>query len=164
MSVRNIPSTAEKTETKRVSWYDIVALVLCLTGVGISSYLTYTKFFNQSIVCVEGGGCDIVASSPYASFVGVPVSLLGLLMYLTLAAGVIARWWFNQTNNLIWRGRLDWALFISSLLSVVFSGYLIAMSLFVIKATCIWCLASATTITVLFALFAVRLWRSVEEI
>jgi len=164
MSVRDISATSEKAEVRRISWLDIAMFGLCLIGVGIAGYLTYTRFFNQAIACVAGGGCDIVAASPYAAFVGIPVSLLGLLMYLALAGGVIARWRFSLTNNLSWRGRLEWALFVASLLSVVFTGYLVAMSLFVIKATCIWCLGSAATITVLFVLFAIRLWRSVEEI
>jgi uncharacterized membrane protein len=87
-------------------------------------------------------------------------------MYILLAGLVITRKVISgrvTEKSLELRGRLDWVLFILGLLGVVFSGYLVAMSLFVIQATCIWCMSSATTITLLFICFAIRLWRSVED-
>jgi uncharacterized membrane protein len=136
-------------------------LLLCLIGVGVSGYLSYTRLFVQSIVCVEGGGCDRVNNSQYALFLGIPVSYMGLGMYLLLTGLVIARWQVARGENAELRNRLDWALFVLSLGSLVFSAYLTAMSFFVIQATCIWCLTSAITITVLCGFLAVRLWRAV---
>ncbi len=166
MATRNAPVESEATEARKLDWFNPLTLLLCLIGVGIAGYLSYTRLFNQSIVCVEGGGCDRVNSSSYAFFLGIPVSYLGLLGYITMAGLVIARWRFenSQSENAgELRGRLSWGLFIISLVALVFSGYLMSMSFFVIKATCIWCVSSAITVTILFILFASRLWRSIGE-
>src|SRR5947209_8476849 len=58
--------------------FDIAALVLCLIGIGIASYLSYAKLTNSSIVCTGSDSCDTVNSSKYAYILGVPVAYLGL--------------------------------------------------------------------------------------
>ncbi|MEI7556366.1 vitamin K epoxide reductase family protein [Candidatus Chlorohelix sp.] len=144
--------------------YDLLIIILCLAGVGVAGYLSYTRLFAQAIICVEGGGCETVNNSQYALLLGIPVSFLGLATYIVLTGLVITRWLIARQNNIPLTYKLDWTLFVLSLGSLVFSSYLMAMSLFVIKATCIWCLSSAAIITVLFILLAIRLWHSVEEI
>jgi len=144
--------------------FDIAALLLCVVGITISAYLSYTHFANAQIACVNGNSCEVVNNSKYASFLGQPVALLGLLFYSALMAGTVLRFWLSARMNpgaaLAWRGRLDLALFIFSLGGVAFTAYLKAMEIFVIGAICSWCVGSAITITALFILFTVRLLRA----
>ncbi len=163
MAVKNITAT----EKPRIafSWFDAIILLLCLAGIGISGYLSYTRIFDQPIACTTGSGCETVNNSQYAYFLKIPVSFLGFGMYIFLAGLVVSRWITSRRNteaSLEWRSRLDWIFFIVGVLGVVFFGYLVGMSLLVIQATCIWCMSSAVTITLLFVCFAIRLWRSVE--
>src|SRR5919112_3527951 len=59
-----------------------VLLVLAALGALISAYLTWTHFAGLTPVCTgSGGGCETVQSSRYASILGIPVALLGLVAY-----------------------------------------------------------------------------------
>lgn len=143
--------------------FDVIAIALCLVGIGISSYLTYTDILHKPIACFEGTSCDIVNSSKYAYILGIPVAVLGLLFYLGLLAGSIFR--ATMTNRegesvAVWRWRLDLLLFIGAIGGVAFTAYLKAMEIFVIGAICIWCVGSAITISLLFILYTIRFLRS----
>lgn len=143
--------------------FDIIAIALCLVGVGISSYLTYTDILHKPIACFEGNSCDVVNGSKYAYLFGVPVAVLGLLFYLGLLAGSITRAVLtNRAGEAIakWRWQLDLLLLIGALGGVAFTAYLKAMEIFVIGAICIWCVGSAITVSLLFILFIVRFLRS----
>ncbi len=57
-------------------------LVLAVLGALISAYLTWTHFAGLVPVCTGSGeGCETVQSSRYATIVGIPVALLGLVAY-----------------------------------------------------------------------------------
>src|SRR5919112_1981245 len=84
-------------------------------------------------VCTGSGeGCETVQSSRYASILGIPVALLGLVAYGGLVFSVIL--W---TEIGIYLG------FLISLVGTLFSIYLTYLEVFVIGALCQWCLASA---------------------
>ena len=110
-----------------------VLLVLAALGALISAYLTWTHFARLTPVCTGNGeGCQTVQSSRYASILGIPVALLGLVAYggLIFSAAV-----WNQAG--IYLG------FLISLVGTLFSAYLTYLEIFVIGALCQWCLASA---------------------
>jgi uncharacterized membrane protein len=150
---------AEYSSVQRQPWLDYTIVALCLAGILVAGYLSYTHLFNQSIVCTTGGGCDRVNSSKYASFLSIPVAYIGLAGYLFLLGASLLRWRLPH-----WRSRLDWLLFLAGLFGFVFSAYLTVMELFVIEAICTWCVVSATLMTILFGIYAVRIWRGVDEI
>src|SRR5690606_32369876 len=67
----------------------MVMAVLALIGVLISIYmLMYHLGLLGSIMCGTGG-CETVQNSPWASFLGVPVPLLGLFGYGALLAAAL---------------------------------------------------------------------------
>lgn len=143
--------------------FDIAALVLCLIGIGIASYLSYAKITNSSIVCTGSDSCDTVNSSRYAYILGVPVAYLGLFFYLAMLALTIgrARLTNHQDETAVqWRGRLDLALFAFALSGVAFTAYLKATEIFLIGAICLWCVGSAIVVVALFGLFTVRFLRN----
>ena len=59
--------------------------VVALAGLAVASYLTYVHYRPDALVCTGGGGCETVQESDYATLVGVPVALLGVLAYASRA-------------------------------------------------------------------------------
>ena len=110
-----------------------VLFVLAVLGFLISAYLTWTHFAGLAPICTGGGeGCETVQSSRYATILGIPVALLGLISYggLIISAAL--------------RGEVGIYLgFLTSLVGTLFSAYLTYLEVFVIGALCQWCLASA---------------------
>ena len=110
-----------------------VLLVLAALGALISAYLTWTHFAGLTPVCTgSGGGCETVQSSRYASILGIPVALLGLVAY----GGLI----FSAA---VWKEAGIYLGFLVSLVGTLFSAYLTCLEIFVIGALCQWCLANA---------------------
>jgi uncharacterized membrane protein len=123
-------------------------LVLGLAGVGVASYLSATALFGeQDLVCGPVGDCHTVQESIYADVAGIPVAVLGLGLYLALLAVLIARRWRFPDSTLL----MAWT-FSLALAGVLYSGYLTYLELFVIDAICVWCVTSATIVSVLFVL------------
>ena len=111
----------------------VALLVLAVLGALISAYLTWTHFAGLTPVCSGSGeGCETVQSSRYASILGMPVALLGLIAY----GGLIF-------SAVLWREAGLYLGFLISLVGTLFSAYLTYLEIFVIGALCQWCLASA---------------------
>ena len=125
---------APKVQAKRLyAASRVVLLALAVLGALISAYLTWTHFAGLTPVCTGSGeGCETVQSSRYASILGVPVALLGLIAY----GGLIF-------STVLWRETGIYLGFLISLVGTLFSGYLTYLEIFVIGALCQWCLASA---------------------
>jgi uncharacterized membrane protein len=123
--------------------------VLSVLGLGVAGYLTYVHYAGLHPVCVASGGCETVQSSHYAKLAGVPVPLLGLIGYAAILISLLVR---NDS------GRLATAGF--AIVGFGFSLYLTYLELFVIKAICQWCVASAVLMTALAILAVLRLLRA----
>jgi uncharacterized membrane protein len=111
----------------------VVLLALAVLGGLISAYLTWTHFAGLTPICTGSGeGCQTVQSSRYASILGIPVALLGLIAYGSLIF-----------STALWRETGIYLGFLISLVGTLFSAYLTYLEIFVIGALCQWCLASA---------------------
>jgi uncharacterized membrane protein len=127
----------------------LVATALVLLGIGIAGYLTWVHYAGLSPLCVGGGGgCERVQTSSYAKVVGVPVALLGLIGYVSIAATLLV-------DRPAWR--LAGAAL--ALAGLCFSLYLTYLELAVIDAICQWCVASAVVMTLLAIVLTVRALR-----
>jgi len=126
---------------------DWVVVVLALLGVGVAGYLTALKLGdNQAFLCRDGSGCDIVQASRYSLLAGVPTALWGAALYLVIA--VLAA---------LPRTARRWqAAFMLASAAVAFSLYLTYLSLFVIGATCPYCLASGVIAVLLLVIMVLR--------
>ena len=118
--------------------------VLCLIGIGVAGYLTYTHYAKIKVICGTGG-CETVQSSVYSKLAGVPVAVLGLAGYIGILFSLAIR------NEL---GRA--AGFGIALVGFLFSMYLTYREAFTIHAYCYWCLSSATLMTILTILTTIR--------
>ena len=125
---------APSVHTKRRYTAPRVALLaLAVVGVLISAYLTWTHFAGLTPICTGSGeGCQTVQSSRYASLLGIPVALLGLVAYGGIIFSVV-----------LWTEMGIYLGFLISLVGTLFSAYLTYLEVFVIGALCQWCLASA---------------------
>ena len=119
--------------------------ILALLGVGISGYLAYVKLSATQAVCLGLGECEAVQNSPYSVILGIPISILGLLSYLA----IIALWWWSQDEQRPYADLAPMLSFGIILFGFLYSAYLTYLELFVIKAICPWCVASAILMTVL---------------
>jgi uncharacterized membrane protein len=123
--------------------------VLCLIGIGVATYLTYTHYAKIKVICGSNGGCETVQSSVYSKLDGIPVAVLGLAGYIGILFSLAIR------NEL---GRV--AGFGIALVGFLFSMYLTYREAFTIHAYCYWCLSSATLMTLLVILTTIRLIRA----
>jgi uncharacterized membrane protein len=122
--------------------------VLALVGLGVALYLAYVEVTQTEAICGPVGECNVVQTSDYALFLGVPVALWGVLNYLVVAVlwtgqrTLVGRW-----ANLSLLGLVGLTVF-----GTLFSIYLTCLELFAIQAICSWCLSSAVITTVLMLL------------
>ena len=125
----------------------LAAGVVALAGAAVAGYLTWVHYDEGALVCVAGGGCETVQQSSYAEIVGIPVALLGLVGYAAILGLIL---WDAPY------ARLGAAML--ALVGLAFSAYLVVLQLFVIDATCVWCLANDVLIAPALALLtALRL-------
>ena len=147
-TARNIPKALSPLSAGSKAALDLLLLILAGTGIILTTYLTYTALFEvHPAFCNEGSGCDIVQSSRWATFLGIPMALWGLLTYVVIA-------------GLTWTGRGKpgggTALIFVTVGGFAVSAYLTAVSVIEIGATCPYCLASFALITTILALALVR--------
>lgn len=113
-------------------------LALSLVGVALAGYLSWTALTSTAVQgCAEGGGCDAVLSSRWATLLGVPTAVWGLLTYLALAGTAFIRRVETQ-----WRWAWSIAFF-----GALYSVYLTTISLTMLGATCPYCLTSLALMT-----------------
>jgi uncharacterized membrane protein len=131
-------------ELARPDW---IVIGLALAGLAVAGYLTALKLGGtQAFLCRDGSGCDMVQASRYSVLAGVPTAMWGAGIYLAIAVlaampRTVRRW---QAAFMLASG------------AVAFSLYLTSISIFVIGATCPYCLASGG---IAVALLVVMVWR-----
>jgi uncharacterized membrane protein len=125
------------------------SLILCSVGIGIAGYLTYVHYAGLQPICGISHGCETVQTSRYASLVGVPVALLGLISYLLIFASLCVR---DDRSQLA-----GYALVVTAF---VFSAYLTYREVFTIHAICTWCVSSAIVFTLLMIVETLRVRHS----
>jgi uncharacterized membrane protein len=93
------------------------------------------------------GDCQTVQNSQYVVVAGVPIALLGLLMYLSVIGLGIAR--LRRSN---WESSLTMVAFTLVLAGALYAAYLTYLELVVIGTICEWCATSAVlTVFILIA-------------
>ena len=144
---------APSTKDREGRTLRVVLGVLAAAGLLISAYLSWVHFARVAPVCVGGNeGCETVQSSPYATILGVPVAVVGLVGYAGLLFSVALRGGVG-----VYLG------FLIALVGTLFSFYLTYLEVFVIGALCQWCLASAAVMVAALVCAAVGAWRLTKE-
>lgn len=128
----------------------VAAACLAIAGAGIASYLAVENLQGKSGVCTVVHGCQTVQQSAYGKILGIPVSVPGLAMYvLLLVAAVVV-----VTNARGLRRLATFLAFNGALFGFCFSLYLTYVEGWVLHAWCIYCIASASLMALLFLTWA----------
>ncbi|MGE0864944.1 MAG: vitamin K epoxide reductase family protein [Vicinamibacterales bacterium] len=122
-------------------------LALSLLGIVLAGYLSWTAVTSAAVQgCAQGGGCDAVLSSRWATLLGVPTAVWGLLTYLALAGAA-----FIRRADTQWR--MAWTV---ALFGALYSVYLTTISLTMLGATCPYCLTSLALMTAILVVVTVQ--------
>jgi len=126
-----------------------ISLILSLLGLAVAVYLTVIHITPGSTLCT--GGCDIVRQSRYAEVAGIPVAALGIVGYAAILALLALE---EFANPLFEYGPI--LVLGLSLIGTLYSFYLTYLELFVIRAICPYCVASAVIMTAIFGIALAR--------
>ena len=120
--------------------------LLALIGVLIALYMTLHKLGLIGSLLCGAGSCEVVQTSKYAVFMGVPVPYWGLVGYSVLTTvGLI-----SVQPRFVDSRAVRIALIVLGTGAFFFSAYLSALEQFVIHAWCRWCIGSAIVATLIF--------------
>lgn len=143
---KNEEVTVIAVRGRRADW---PMVVVALAGMLVTATLSYLAWsMNPLPYCSAGSGCDLVQSSRWSTLLGVPLSVWGFGTYTAL-------WVVALLSARPWR-----LLTLITSVGLAISLYLLFVSVFSIKATCIYCMASLGLMTVAFVLT----WRPVAEV
>jgi uncharacterized membrane protein len=136
----------------------MIVAALALAGIFISIYLTLYKLGVIGELSCSVGSCETVNTSRWSVFLGLPVAAWGLLFYLDVFGvallGTMPRWENEPVISIV--------LVAQAAVGVLFSAWLTYLELAVIHAICMWCVASAVIVTVVFVV-SVADWREVRN-
>lgn len=135
----------------------VLIVILAFCGLSDSAYIAQNEANNAPLLCnIENiSGCNIVAASQYSYIFGISVAEYGVIFYgIIFILAALELVLFNRFLR-----RMLQAI---SLIGVTASAYLTFLEFFVIKALCIFCLASA--IISLFVLIAASFIEPIRRI
>lgn len=117
----------------------IFIALLAWIGVAISALLFYLHYQPQEGWCALGNGfsCDIVNRGVYGDIASVPVSLIGIIGYVSLCAFAL---WINANQE----KRIGFLPLIRIMVAgaLAFSLYLTYLEAFVLFTFCLFCIGS----------------------
>jgi uncharacterized membrane protein len=122
----------------------VALAVVAVAGIAVSGYLTYVHYRPEALICTSHGGCETVQQSSYAELAGIPVALLGLIVWCAVL--VLVAWDSEQART---------AVAAIALGAAGFAVYLVTLQAFVIDAWCIWCLVNDLVLVPLLAILAI---------
>ncbi len=120
-------------------------LLTAFMGFADAAYLTAKHYAGAVPPCSLVHGCEAVLTSPYATIGNIPIAAVGAAYYLALfIAGVL----YLDSK----KPRVLKAAAYLTFIGFIASAILVGLQTLVIKAFCLYCLASAGTSTLLFIL------------
>ncbi len=146
---------------------------IALVGATLTGYLTTIKLSGGEVGCLAAeaatGDCTDVLSSPWATVFGLPLSLFGLLAYISMAVFALGPLLVNRDRQKDLRNRLEeWSwllLLIGATAMAVFSAYLMYVLAFELQTVCLYCITSATfALSFLVLTVLGRSWEDVGQV
>jgi uncharacterized membrane protein len=127
--------------------------ILGILGFVIAGYVLQGYLRSSSVYCPAGGGCDLVRKSPYAWPLGIPVPAVGFMGYSIIIILSFLRTIMPKKDKQLLYGLFGMATF-----GALFVTGFTFTQLFLIKATCFWCIVSTIDMYVIFhlVLFSLR--------
>lgn len=129
-----------------------ISLALAIAGTADAVYLTVVHYDTTALVCGLGN-CETVQTSRYAEIGGIPIAILGVLMYLAITILGFARFRAPARVDL-----LTLVIFAIALAGTAYAAYLTYLEIAVIKAICQWCVVSALLTLSILLLEGANVW------
>jgi uncharacterized membrane protein len=123
-------------------------LVLGLCGFWVARHIREHKIKGNPLVCPIRFDCNTVVNSDYSSILGIPVELLGMAYY---ALVFFSSAFFLFLPDVLPSVVVNIMILVSSS-AFLFSAYLIAVQIFILKKGCSWCIVSSLISFSIFAL------------
>ncbi len=124
----------------------MLAALVALVGLLVATYLSLFKLGYIGTLACSIGSCETVQMSKWATLLGAPVAVWGVVFYI----GVLAVSLAGLGGALVDSRRLSQLLVVMTGFGVLFSLWLTWLELFVIHAICTYCVISAVLVTILF--------------
>jgi uncharacterized membrane protein len=148
---------------------------IAIAGTILTAYLTITKLTGGDVACGVGDaetlktGCKSVLDSPYATVLGLPLSLFGFLAYGSMSVASLGPLLVKPEGNKSFRKQLDewtWLFLLAGGTSMaVFSAYLMYILATELQSVCYYCIGSAAFSLSLMGLSIFgREWEEVGQI
>lgn len=138
------PKTPNKIKLFPITVYLTAVAILAICGILVSIYLfvshyrVYTDIGYSSFCAISKAiNCDTVSQSPYSIFIGIPVSIWGILGYILLIVTLFLS--FNAESQKI--SNLP-TLFMMAMIFSAMSIFLGAVSAFKIHSYCLMCVVT----------------------
>jgi uncharacterized membrane protein len=127
----------------------ILALGVC--GFLVAKHIRNHKIKNTPLVCPIRFDCHTVVHSDYSRFLGIPVEVLGMIYYGLVSLSYL---FFIFMPGIMPITLVNF-LIAATLIAFLFSLYLIAVQIFILKKGCSWCIVSAFISALIFILTVV---------
>jgi uncharacterized membrane protein len=117
-------------------WAAPIALLLCICGIAVASYLTYAHYTDvRNLACSDRGkiNCAKVTTSAQSHFLGMPVAVLGLAYFVGMTA-LCLPWAWRRQEPIVRYARLA-----AAAGGLVMILWLVYAELFIIDAICLYC-------------------------
>jgi uncharacterized membrane protein len=146
----------------------LIVGIIALLGVANTGYLTWEKLSQAGNVCGTEA-CNRVLTSDFANVGNIPLTLFGLVSYITVAVLAFAPSFIDPQSKRNAHKKIDdlsWlGIFLIGTAMAVFSGYLVYLLAVVIQAACPFCIASAIFSLSIFILSIIgREWEDIGNI
>ena len=138
------------TTNKIPNWLVITMVILGVIGLFDASYLTISHYTGSQLNCNIFEGCEVVTTSKYSKILGIPVSLLGALYYLTILITAVI--YLDRKNTKVFQLLRGFTIF-----GLLFTGWFTYVQGFILHAWFQYCVLSAITSTTLFILALISL-------
>lgn len=141
----------------KTSALTVLVLILAFFGIADSWYLAQSAYTGTPLTCDIYGfsDCNIVAQSEYSNLMGVPLALYGVFYFAFIF--MLAAFALLMPRAMVYLG-----LCILGTLGLIASFVFVGIQVFLIKALCIYCIASALICVALFVCTYI-LWKRVQS-
>ena len=122
--------------------YDIIA-ILAVIGLGVSLYLSITHYLGFTVPCDLTHGCEVVLTSRYSMFLGLPLAVWGVGYFFSIIFSALM-----ANHYPVWQKILTGILSLGALAALSF----LSIQFFVLKKVCQYCLTTDLLSIILFIL------------
>ncbi len=136
-------------------WLYRVMIALVIIGLAVSVYMTIYKISGNDGMCLGSGDCSTVNASRFSEVNGIPVAVFGIAGYAAILIVL-----FYENKNEFFRKNGTLLVFGMALTGFLFTLWLVYVELVLLKAICPFCVTSQISMTIIFIIAVVRLFRN----